>query len=264
MNPLYLLGLFALLAASAKPKRRTAPAVAPDQIAPEDYVMKDAVKMEPTAVEEAPRTSRREAPLSPSSTTLRTQRSQDEHLSFPGGSQEREEAGTVSFLKAVPAEQRRLLRDWFGWSVDCSKIRMRRVGKHMARTMGNTIYFPEGWKMEDLDSQVYLAHEIGHVWQYQNFGVGYIPRAAGEQIFNWLKDRNRSLYKFTLLPARPLRKYPVEKQAEIIACAYAYQQLKAPLYMEDSCTDWSKIPTAQRGDLLNGIRQSLFVKGDEK
>ena len=47
-----------------------------------------------------------------------------------------------------------------------------------ARTVGNTIYFPDGSSR----NMTLLIHELSHVWQYQTIGPLYAPKAIGAQM----------------------------------------------------------------------------------
>jgi len=73
----------------------------------------------------------------------------------------------------------------FGDSVDLSKVRIvegdeayTKLSDNSPMTLGNTIYVPRDrgpiW-------QALLAHEMVHVWQYQNGGSDYFPKALYAQ-----------------------------------------------------------------------------------
>lgn len=47
-----------------------------------------------------------------------------------------------------------------------------------AVTVGNTSYFPRDLTSDDVDL-AWLMHELTHQWQYQHFGMIYLPQAIG-------------------------------------------------------------------------------------
>ncbi len=67
-----------------------------------------------------------------------------------------------------------------------------------ARTTGNTINLQDehfkGDTMELSDQGLLtLAHEMGHVWQYQNGGLAYIPSSLIPQLVAWARGRSRNV-----------------------------------------------------------------------
>lgn len=81
-------------------------------------------------------------------------------------------------------------------TIDYSKVRITQ-GQPLsfggtARTVGNTIHFPtedfvhdaEGNPTQELneDALETFDHEIGHIWQFQHAGIGYIPDSLIAQI----------------------------------------------------------------------------------
>lgn len=83
-------------------------------------------------------------------------------------------------------------KDVFRDSVDYSKITITRdslIAVGAPRTIGNTINLKSDWghfKGDTLDlteiGMTTLIHEMGHVWQYQNGGLEYIPDSIIAQI----------------------------------------------------------------------------------
>lgn len=61
---------------------------------------------------------------------------------------------------------------------------------HNAVTLGNTITFPVALRTTAADTpaafvadMAWLIHELTHVWQFQHQGLGYLPRAFWEQLW---------------------------------------------------------------------------------
>jgi hypothetical protein len=82
-------------------------------------------------------------------------------------------------------------KDIFKDTVDYSKITITRDSMMSAgapKTLGNTIHLRSDWghfKGDGLEltqsGQETLIHEMGHVWQYQNGGLAYIPKSLWAQ-----------------------------------------------------------------------------------
>lgn len=78
-------------------------------------------------------------------------------------------------------------------------------------TIGNTITFPRKWVADTKKQQALLVHEGCHIWQYQNFGPGYIPRALLETL------TERNAYSVHFDETKIFREYDIEEQCEIMA-----------------------------------------------
>lgn len=86
-----------------------------------------------------------------------------------------------------------------------------------ARTVGNTIYFPEG----STRSMALLIHELTHVWQYQTVGWTYAPSAIWAQItegysYSDGKTPEQAL-KDDRAAGKTLYSYNKEQQGDILA-----------------------------------------------
>jgi hypothetical protein len=112
-----------------------------------------------------------------------------------------------------------LARSMFGDAIDYSKVRLIR-GKWwpfhprnaaMAPT-GHIWFHPEagGWSedfsKDPLSAQGFFIHELTHVWQAQKRGRFYLP----------LMRHPFCRYSYRLIPGRPLARYGIEQQAEIV------------------------------------------------
>jgi hypothetical protein len=112
-----------------------------------------------------------------------------------------------------------LARSIFGDAIDYSRVRLFR-GKWwplqprrsaMAPT-GDIWFHPDGggWSedfaQEPLGQQAFWMHEMTHVWQAQKRGRFYLP----------LMRHPFCRYRYQLVPGRPLDRYGLEQQAEIV------------------------------------------------
>jgi len=94
-----------------------------------------------------------------------------------------ETVGGVEPLGRAPsAAELAELKKVFGDSIDYSKIRIKEGDNLMtlggsARTIGNTIYIPEG----KLPNNALLVHEATHVWQFQQGGDDYMSESLFAQ-----------------------------------------------------------------------------------
>jgi len=95
-------------------------------------------------------------------------------------------------------------------------------------TIGNTISFPKGsYDSNDQKYQALLVHEVCHVWQYQHFGLGYIPRSVWELI------SQRDTYVIHYDESKGFRNYDVEEQCEIVAEYFLNQDPRYQSYIEE-------------------------------
>lgn len=102
--------------------------------------------------------------------------------------------------RSLTAAEKAYLREIFHDAVDYDKVTVTRgsaLSAGAARTTGNTINLQEehfvGDTMDLTDAgQLVLAHEMGHVWQYQNGGLAYIPSSLIPQIVAGLSGQSRN------------------------------------------------------------------------
>lgn len=94
--------------------------------------------------------------------------------------------------RRLSPEEIRYAREIYGDSVDYSKITITRdsvLAVGAPRTIGNTIHLKSSWGNFVGDTlelsergRLTLIHEMGHVWQYQNGGLAYMPLSIIAQI----------------------------------------------------------------------------------
>lgn len=111
----------------------------------------------------------------------------------------------------------------FGGAIDCHPVRIRRrrwfplqpAAVTMA-PMGHLHFHPRAENYCDDFSQAGLGlrghfiHEMTHVWQSQQHGRWYLP----------LHRHPFCRYDYSLKPGRPLTRYGIEQQAEIVRHAF--------------------------------------------
>jgi hypothetical protein len=102
--------------------------------------------------------------------------------------------------RSLSGPEKAYLREIFHDSVDYDRVTITRgsaLAAGAARTTGNTINLQEehfrGDTMELSDAGLLvLAHEMGHVWQYQNGGLAYIPSSLIPQLTAALSGGSRN------------------------------------------------------------------------
>jgi hypothetical protein len=103
--------------------------------------------------------------------------------------------------RSLTSDEKTYLKEIFHDAVDYDKVTITRgsaLSTGAARTVGNTINLQEehfkGDTLELSDAgQLVLAHEMGHVWQYQNGGLAYIPSSLIPQIVAGLSGKSRNV-----------------------------------------------------------------------
>ena len=116
-------------------------------------------------------------------------------------------------------------------SIDYSQITITRdslLAVGAPRTIGNTIHLKSGPPWNDFkgdtmelsdDGLKTLIHEMGHVWQFQNGGLAYIPQSIAVQIKASLGGGSRDLaydWRAALKAGIPWEKWNPEQQAQAI------------------------------------------------
>jgi hypothetical protein len=110
-------------------------------------------------------------------------------IGLVGGAIAGEVATTRS--RSLTSEEIKYAKDVYVESVDYSQITITRdsvLALGAPRTIGNTIHLKSSWghfKEDTLEltekGRLTLIHEMGHVWQYQNGGLAYIPDSLWAQ-----------------------------------------------------------------------------------
>lgn len=130
--------------------------------------------------------------------------------------------------RSLSGPERDYLQEIYHDSVDMSQVTITRgsaLASGAARTLGNTINLQDqhfdGDTMDLSDAGLLvLAHEMGHVWQYQNGGLAYIPSSLIPQAVAALGggDRNAAYDWRAMVRARvPWEQWNAEQQAECIS-----------------------------------------------
>lgn len=130
--------------------------------------------------------------------------------------------------RSLSGPERAYLFEIYHDSVDMSRVTVTRgsaLAAGAARTTGNTINLQDAhFKGDTMDLSdaglLVLAHEMGHVWQYQNGGLAYIPSSLIPQAVAAITggDRNAAYDWRAMVRARvPWEQWNAEQQAECIS-----------------------------------------------
>ena len=131
--------------------------------------------------------------------------------------------------RLLTADERKDISDLFRDSVDVARVTVTRgsiAAFFSATTIGNAINlqrrdFVGDTMVLNIAGWATLIHEIGHVWQYQNGGMSYLPRAlwANLKAFLLHGDRDKAYdWPAAVRAGTPWEKWNPEQQAECIAC----------------------------------------------
>jgi len=106
--------------------------------------------------------------------------------------------------------------------------------KYNAVTLGNTLNFPRGLRTDipadpvgSINDMAWLIHELTHVWQYQHFGIAYLPQGIwahlryGSEAYNYGYEQG---LKEALVRDEKLEDFNREQQGEI--ARHYYYRLK--------------------------------------
>ncbi|MBN1209724.1 MAG: DUF4157 domain-containing protein [Myxococcaceae bacterium] len=122
------------------------------------------------------------------------------------------------------------MRKIYGDSIDYDKVQVAQMPPWVEKAnggrafvLGNTVYMPKQ-DFENLNAtkdqpgsagRSLIAHEMGHVWQFQNKGIGYLPEALWAQNFG-------DAYNFAkaLDEGKAFSQMDPEQQAEMMSHAY--------------------------------------------
>lgn len=120
----------------------------------------------------------------------------------------------------------------FQSSIDLDKVRIvNAVVANAPVTLGNFIRIG----MDGRISRQTLIHELGHIWQFQTMGTGYISNSLCHQVSGAIATGSRNAaYEITEadLRSRSIYDLPAEKQATIIEYYYADPNLRTdPVYI---------------------------------
>jgi hypothetical protein len=99
------------------------------------------------------------------------------------------------------------------------------VPRNNAVALGNKLYFPKRLFTDNpadpassLNDMAWLIHELTHTWQYQHFGLTYLPQVLWAHLRNGSETYNygfESGLKKTLTQGGQLKNYNREQQGEI-------------------------------------------------
>lgn len=134
--------------------------------------------------------------------------------------------------RGLSDQEKEILEPLYSNGVDLDAIRIKFGGPatlvYPGITIGNTISFPKNkYDFAQEKYQALLVHEVCHVWQYQNFGLGYIPRSL------WETFTQHDTYVVHYDKDKMLREYDVEEQCEIFAEYFLSEDEKYLQYIQE-------------------------------
>ncbi len=130
--------------------------------------------------------------------------------------------------RRLTADERKYAHEIYHESVDYDAITITKgsmAATGAARTIGNTINLQarhfKGDTMElSEEGELTLIHEMGHVWQYQNGGLAYIPSSLIPQIVAGVRGLSRNVaydWRAAIRAKIPWEDWNAEQQAECIS-----------------------------------------------
>ncbi|MFZ2682280.1 MAG: DUF4157 domain-containing protein [Patescibacteria group bacterium] len=134
--------------------------------------------------------------------------------------------------RSLTEKELTILQPVYESSVDFDKVKIKSGGPltfvYPGVTIGNTVSFPkDAYNENDQKDQALLVHELCHVWQYQHFGLGYIPRSLWELI------TQRDTYVIHYDAKKSFREYDIEEQCEIVAEYFLTEDIRYASYIEE-------------------------------
>lgn len=102
--------------------------------------------------------------------------------------------------RGLTGDERDYAWDIYHDAIDYDKVRITRgsaLSTGASRTIGNTINLEDHYFVRDTmelneAGRLVLIHEMGHVWQYQNGGLSYIPSSLIPQIVAAASGQSRN------------------------------------------------------------------------
>ncbi len=124
--------------------------------------------------------------------------------------------------RPLTGDERALARGVFGQSLDYTRIRLLPLDMLRFRTVGNNIYIPQNFTIDDEWTAQTFIHELTHVWQYQHSGTSYISISLGTQIAAGIRRGNYSFaYDYQINPGQTFFDFTPEQQAFIVENYFA-------------------------------------------
>lgn len=131
--------------------------------------------------------------------------------------------------------------------IDLEKVRLAFdtiYSKDSSKTLGNTIHINtkelnlgavDSVYIDSFNYKYTFIHELGHVWQYQTGGWGYIPKSLLAQGTAWIKTGSRdNAYRWQdrLSEGAKWETLNPEEQAQSISDYFYYRELGSQVSLE--------------------------------
>lgn len=136
-------------------------------------------------------------------------------------------------IRPLASNEEAIARSIFSDSLDLAPVRVLRDSPFSVFApvaLLNSVHLKTSWGHFEDDGQTLTArgvatliHELGHVWQYQNGGLAYIPRSLSAQLVAWVRTGSRGgAYRWqeAIRDGTPWERWNPEQQAQAIE-AYA-------------------------------------------
>lgn len=171
----------------------------------------------------------------------------------------------------LTSDEKLYLREIYHDAVDFDRVTITRgsaAATGAARTLGNTINLQDehfkGDTMELSDAGLLvLAHETGHVWQYQNGGLAYIPSSLIPQARAMITGASRNLaydWRDAIKKKVEFADWNAEQQAE---CMSDYNEaLRRINGGKPSLADYQTVTLAQ--PYVELVRQRIGAPGSSR
>ena len=120
--------------------------------------------------------------------------------------------------RALSLEERRIVADVFGSSVNAERVRITEARILNSPTvLGNQIRVAPGWDFAGPRRTV-LVHEFMHIWQYQTQGTRYISDSVYHNVRGYLGTgtRNVAYMNYQLRADSKISDFSAEEQATIV------------------------------------------------
>lgn len=182
--------------------------------------------------------------------------------------------------RGLSSDERIYLHEIFLDSVDYGEVTITRgsvFSLGAARTLGNTINLQDehfvGDTMDLSDAgTLVLAHEMGHVWQYQNGGLDYIPSSLVPQIKAAITggDRNAAYdWRSAVRNHVDWSDWNAEQQAECVSdYNEALRRLKTNAYATDAAGTQQRLKDIQTVSLaqpyIELVRAGIGAPGSRR
>ena len=132
--------------------------------------------------------------------------------------------------RSLSRAEQRLANAIFELSIDYTRVRIIETNILEYRTVSNIIRVEQGFTIAEPFMAQTLAHELTHVWQYQQSGTGYMSTAIQMQIGATITSGSRNLaYEYVPSINRSFFQFGPEQQGLIVENYFAMRRDQSAL-----------------------------------